>query len=143
MSAEENKALFRSFVSAWNVGDTAAMFRFWAPDMTHHDRARDCGPADVYILMASFMAAFPDLTFEIEQLIAEKDIVAARMTARATQQGDFMGRPADGHPIKVTVMGQVRIVDGRIKEHWNLMDEVHLMQQLGLAAGTFFDAVPS
>jgi C-1 hydroxylase len=143
MSAEENKALFRGFVEAWNRGDVAAMWRFWAPDMVHHDRVRDYGPSEVYALMSSFMSTFPDLRFQIEELIAEGDMVAARMTARATQQGEFMGRSADGRPIAVAVMGQVRVVNGRIVEHWNVMDEVHLMQQLGLVSGTFFDAVPS
>jgi C-1 hydroxylase len=140
--AEENKALFRRFIEAWNAGDADAMWRLWAPDMVHHDRARDCGPNDVYALMSSFVSAFPDLRFQIEDLIADGEMVAARMTARATQQGEFMGLPPTGRPVAVTVMGQVRIVDGRIAEHWNVMDEVHLLQQLGLASRTFFDTAP-
>lgn len=140
--AQQNKSIFRGFVQAWNGGETEAMWAFWAPDMVHHDRARECGPQEVYELMSGFMSAFGDLRFEIEDLVADGDMVAARMTARARHQADFMGLPATGREVAVSVMGLVRIADGRIVEHWNLMDEVHLMQQLGLAAGTFFDAAP-
>lgn len=143
MSATDNKALFRGFVQAWNSGDAQAMWRFWAPGMVHHDRTRDCGPEEVFALMGSFMTAFPDLRFEIEELVADGDMVAARMTAHATHRGEFMGLEPTGRPVAVTVMGQVRIADGHIVEHWNVMDEVHLMQQLGLMEGTFFDLAPS
>lgn len=139
----ENKALFRAFVDAWNRGDVRAMWQFWSPEMVHHDRVRDCGPGEVYALMRAFMSAFPDLRFEIEDLLADGDLVSARMTATATQQGELMGLRPSGQRVAVTVMGQVRIADGRIVEHWNVMDEVHLMQQLGLLPHTFFDAVSS
>jgi C-1 hydroxylase len=141
-TAERNKTLFRGFVDAWNSGDAHAMQDFWSPRMVHHDRVRDCRPDEVFALMSTFMAAFPDLRFEIEDLIADGDLVAARMTARATHRGEFMGLPPTGKPIAVSVMGEVRIEDRHIVEHWNVMDEVHLLQQLGLAQATFFDAAP-
>jgi len=141
-TAARNKLLFRGFVDAWNAGDAHAMWNFWSPHMVHHDRARDCGPEDVFALMSSFMTAFPNLRFEIENLIADGDLVAARMTARATHTGDFMGLAPTGKEVAVAVMGQVRIEDDHIVEHWNVMDEVHLLQQLGLAQSTFFDAAP-
>jgi C-1 hydroxylase len=103
---------------------------------------RDCGPADVYALMGSFMSAFPDLRFEVEDLVADGDLVAARMRARATHCGEFMGLPPTGRQVSVLVMGQVRVAEGRIVEHWNVMDEVHLLQQLGLLSSTFFDVSP-
>jgi ubiquinone biosynthesis protein len=140
--AEANKALFRSFLDACNAGDSQAVWRLWAPNTVHHESALDCAPSDVYALMSSFMYAFPDLRFEIEQLIADGDIVAARLVARGTQQGEFMGLPPSGQPVDVTIMAQVRIIDGRMVEHWNVIDEVHLMEQLGLSPGTFFDAGP-
>jgi C-1 hydroxylase len=97
----------------------------------------------VQALMGGFMEAFAGLHFEVEQLVAEGDLVAARMEATATHQRDFMGIPATGRRIRVTVMGQVRIRDGRIVEHWNVMDELHFMQQLGLASAGLLDPVPS
>jgi C-1 hydroxylase len=88
------------------------------------------------------MSAFPDLRFEVEDLVADGDLVAARMRARATHCGEFMGLPPTGRQVSVLVMGQVRVAEGRIVEHWNVMDEVHLLQQLGLLSSTFFDVSP-
>jgi len=50
-TAARNKLLFRGFVDAWNAGDAHAMWNFWSPHMVHHDRARDCGPEDVFALI--------------------------------------------------------------------------------------------
>jgi ubiquinone biosynthesis protein len=90
----------------------------------------------------TFLHAFPDAKFEIEQLIADGDIVAARLTARASHQGEFMNLPATGRLISITVMAQVRIVDGRMVEHWNLIDEAQLAEQLGLPGTTSGDGEP-
>ena len=141
--AAENKALFRRFVDCWNSGDTEGMMRCWSPDLVHHGRGGAMDREAVQALMGGFMEAFAGLHFEVEQLVAEGDLVAARMVATATHQRDFMGLPATGRRIRVIVMGQVRMRDGRIVEHWNVMDELHFMQQLGLASAGLLDPVPS
>jgi C-1 hydroxylase len=137
----DNKALFRTFVETWNRRDFAGMVDLWSPDMVHHHRNGDYGREEVYALISDFMKAFPDLTFEVQNLVAEGDYVSARMIARATHQQDFAGIPASGQEVAVTVMGLVRIADGRIAEHWNVMDELHLMQQLGVVPDEFLDAL--
>jgi C-1 hydroxylase len=137
----ENKALFRRFVDCWNRRDTEGMRRCWSPDLVHHGRTGEMRRDHIQAVMAGFMRAFPDLSFRIEQLVAEGDIVAARMTATATHLEDFAGVRATGKKIQVSVMGQVRIEDGRIAEHWNVMDELHLMRQLGLQAEGLLDPV--
>jgi C-1 hydroxylase len=141
MSPGENKALFRCFVKAWNSGDLQAMAQYWSPQLVHYSRTGAHGPDQVYTLISGFMRAFPDLTFQIEHIVAESDLVSARMTAQATHQHEFMGVPASGRPVRVTVMGLVRIADGKIVEHWNVMDELHLVQQLGLIPEGYLDAI--
>ena len=103
MSAEANKKLIRDFLDSWNQRDMDAMARNWSPDMVHHTRNGAYGPAEVYSLMAGFMEAFPDLEFQIDDMVAEGDLVATRMTARATQKREFMGLPATGRQIACTV----------------------------------------
>lgn len=143
MSAEANKQMIREFLTAWNRRDMLAMSRFWSPDMVHHTRTGTYGPAEVYSLMTGFMEAFPDLEFQIDNIVAEGDLVATHMTARATQKREFMGIPAAGRRISCSVMGLVRIVDGKIVEHWNIMDELYLMQQLGLVPENYLSAMAS
>jgi steroid delta-isomerase-like uncharacterized protein len=142
-TAAGNKALVMGFLESWNRGDVAGMGRLWAPDMVHHTRTGTYGPSQVFSLIAGFMQAFPDLNFTIDDIVAEGDLVATRMTARATQRQPFMGVQPTGREIKCTVMGLVRIVDGRIVEHWNVMDELYLLQQLGLVPDAYIDAMAS
>ncbi|HZR55730.1 MAG TPA: ester cyclase [Terriglobales bacterium] len=143
MSAEANKALVRKFLKAWNERDLDTMARQWDPGMVHHTRTGSYGPGEVFTLIAGFMQAFPDLEFEINNMVAEGDYVATRMTARATQRQEFMGIPAIGKHVTCSVMGLVRIVDGRIVEHWNVMDELYLMQQIGLVPDNYLTAMAS
>jgi C-1 hydroxylase len=141
MSEADNKHLFHRFVEAWNSRDLGGMFDVWSPDLVHHHRDGDYGRDDVFALMSGFMEAFPDLRFEVKQVIADGDFVSTRMIARATHQKDFAGFPATDREVQVTVMGMIRIANGRIVEHWNLMDELALMQQLGLVPRAMLDAV--
>ena len=141
MSEAANKELFRRFVEAWNSRDTSGMYEVWSPNLVHHHRDGDYGRDEVLTLMSGFMEAFPDLRFEVQQVLADGDFVSARMIARATHQQDFAGFPATGREVEVTVMGMIRISDGRIVEHWNVMDELALMQQLGLVPRTMLDAI--
>jgi C-1 hydroxylase len=141
MAVEDNKALFHRFVESWNRRDIAGMLELWSPDLVHHHRDGDYGRDDVLGLMSGFMEAFPDLRFDVEAVVADADLVSARMMVRATHQEEFAGFPATGKEVQVRVMGMIRVADGRIVEHWNVMDELALMQQLGLVPRAMLDAI--
>jgi C-1 hydroxylase len=143
MSAESNKAFVHQFLAAWNQSDMQRMTQLWAPNMLHHTRSGTYGPKEVFSLIAGFMQAFPDLEFHIDSMVAEGDFVATRMTASATHQQEFMGIPATGRQVSCSVMGLVRIVDGHIVEHWNVMDELFLLQQIGLVPDDYLTAMAS
>jgi steroid delta-isomerase-like uncharacterized protein len=78
-----------------------------------------------------FYKAFPDIQHTVDDLIAEGDKVAARLTARGSHKGDFQGIPPTGKPISFTGMRVFRIVGGKIAEEWANLDSLGLMQQLG------------
>jgi len=141
MSKADDKELFHRFVEAWNSRDMSGMYAVWSPNLVHHHRNGDHGRDEVLTLMSGFMEAFPDLRFDVQHVLADGDYVSARMIARATHQTDFAGFPATGREVEVTVMGMIRISDGLIVEHWNVMDELALMQQLGLVPRTMLDAI--
>jgi steroid delta-isomerase-like uncharacterized protein len=82
-------------------------------------------------LFRVFIAAFPDLSFETEHMVAEGDLVAAHNLMRGTQRGDFMGLPATGRSFAVYASDVCRFTDdGLIAEHWGVFDMGSLMQQL-------------
>jgi steroid delta-isomerase-like uncharacterized protein len=75
---------------------------------------------------------FPDLDFTLEEQIAEGDKVITRWSAHGTQLGDFMGIPATNKEVNVPGLILYRIADGKIAEHWMIVDVPVLMQQLGV-----------
>jgi steroid delta-isomerase-like uncharacterized protein len=78
-----------------------------------------------------FCAAFPDLQVTIHDQIAEGNTVVTRKTYQGTQLGAFMGLPPSGKRMSVEVIDILRIVDGKITEHWVVGDELGMLQQLG------------
>jgi steroid delta-isomerase-like uncharacterized protein len=83
-------------------------------------------------LIATFRIAFPDLHCTVEAEIYEGDKFAACWTMRGTHQGPFLGNPPTGRPILVQGIIFARTADGRIVEDWILVDQMGLLQQLGI-----------
>ena len=61
-----------------------------------------------------------------------EDLVSGRYTFRGRHTGDLMGMPATGNAFEVEAMDMIRVRDGKILEHWGLIDMPALMSQLGL-----------
>jgi len=78
-----------------------------------------------------FRSVFPDLRWDIDDLIAEGDRVVARTTMRGTHRGDFFGIPPTGRSVEMRGVHIMRIADGQIIEHWGSNDDLGLMRQLG------------
>jgi predicted SnoaL-like aldol condensation-catalyzing enzyme len=76
--------------------------------------------------------AFPLYAYEIEEMIAEGDLVSLRGRIRGTHKGSFMGVPPTGKSIDVPIFITYRIAGGKIVDHWMLVDNAAVMQQLGL-----------
>jgi predicted ester cyclase len=120
MSTEENKAIFRRFITeVFSRRNLAIADETFAPDYIEHagDLPDPGGAAEGFKQYALF-TAYPDLQLEIEDLIAEGDRVVARLKQWGTQQGDFMGRPATGKLDTWTEIHICRMVDGKQVEHW-------------------------
>ena len=133
MATEEPKALIRRWVELWNAGDAAAIAAFVAPDYVRHDpNAPEVrGPEAERQLVAMYRAAFPDLHFTVEHLVAEGDLVVARYTVRGTHRGELLGIPPTGAQVTLAAMELYRLADGKIAEQWVAMDALGLLQQLG------------
>ncbi len=86
--------------------------------------------------IAHMLQAFPDLDFEIENEIAEGDTIAVVGRMMGTHSGEFLGVPASGRRVNVTVMDTSRVRDGKFSDHWGLVDVPTLMEQVGMASPT-------
>ena len=65
-------------------------------------------------------------------MIAEGDKVVCRLTWHGTHQGKFMGIPPTGKHETFTSIDIVRLADGKFVEHWNVVDHLGMLQQLGV-----------
>jgi predicted ester cyclase len=81
--------------------------------------------------IAFLRSAFPDMKLTIEEIIASGDKTWARITARGTHQGPFMGFAPTDKSIVVAVMDVCRYENGQIVEHWGVADQLAVMAQIG------------
>ena len=117
-----------------NNGNLAAFDELFAPDFIEHElppgvpQGRE-GTKQLFSLLHS---AFPDIRAEIKQVVAQDDKVVCYQTWRGTQTGSFIGIPPTGKQVAFEVFDMVRVADGKVAEHWGLLDQLSLMQQLGV-----------
>jgi steroid delta-isomerase-like uncharacterized protein len=135
MSIEENKAVAEQAVEAINSGDFSLLESLVASDGLDHAVPPGMPPTrdSAIQFLTMFRTAFPDLHYTLEDVIAEGDRVVQRATARGTMKGDFLGMPATGKSASWGEVHIVRIADGKIVEHWASVDQLGMLQQLGLA----------
>ena len=134
MSAEENKAVLRRWIEAYNERDLETEAAVLAPDYVAHVPA---APGPLESLEAwrqfsgSFAEAFPDLRLTVQDIAAEGETVAARVAFHGTHRGELQGIPPTGKEVAFTSIEVNRVVGGKVEEHWVELDLLGLMQQLG------------
>ena len=132
MSTEENKALLRRTYEAVNQGNLTAFFELFTPDFVLHNGAMTIKGLEAFKqIEAMLLTALPDIHYTVEDLIAEGDEVAVRLTVTGTHHGVFLGVPPTGKHTTVTESAISRIVGGKIAEHWSETDMLGFLQQLG------------
>ncbi len=136
MSAEENKAAARRFFTdAFSEGKLEVLDEVVAADATAHDPANPQytgGAESSKGLVSMYRSAFPDLRFEIEDQIAEGDMVATRWTSSGTHDGDLPDIPATGRRSTVSGITIDRFEGGKAVESWTNWDTLGMLQQLGV-----------
>lgn len=135
-STEANKAVVRRFYEqAWNRKQFDILAETHAPDWVHSDPSNPLdlsgGPEGNRARLVELSAAFPDIHYRLDDLIAEGDRVAVRFTVSGTHSGLFAGIPATGKQVSMPGMIFHRPRDGKIVEDWVVRDTLGLLQQLG------------
>jgi predicted ester cyclase len=129
---ERNVSIVRRFLEeGFNKGNLAIVDELVAIDHKEHQRDQSDGREGVKEIIMSLKEAFPDFNFTIEELAGVGDKVWIRLTAKGTNSGSFMGKPATGRKIAVDVIDVLRSKDGIIVEHWGVPDELGVAIQLG------------
>jgi steroid delta-isomerase-like uncharacterized protein len=136
---ERNKAVIRRFVEmVQNKQDWTAYDELNDPAFVNLS-APPGAPADREggkLFLQALAAAYPDAVFTIDDMFAEGDAVITRKTFAGTNVGEFMGVPATGRRVSLQYVDIMRVRDGRIISHWNVLDQLSWMTQLGLIPGS-------
>jgi steroid delta-isomerase-like uncharacterized protein len=130
---EENKATYRSIIDAISRGDIEALEGLVAPDIVDHNPIPDQSPGldGLKEWLVSARTSFPDLEGTVEDVIAEGDRVAARVTWRGTHAGEFAGVPGRGTPVEMSAYHIVRFEAGQATEWWGTADVFGVLRQVG------------
>lgn len=107
--------------------------QFFADDYVRHDlrpSQAEPGGAGQAKIASDFRRAFPYLTFHMDVILAEDDLVAARWTAAGTQSGQWGNLRPPGDRACFARVNIFRIRDGKIVEIWNHRNDLGLMQQV-------------
>jgi steroid delta-isomerase-like uncharacterized protein len=134
MSIEENKKIVQRYQEIYNSNDLDSLGEVVSEDLLT-PKIMPGIPTGIEGAKAAhhiMLTGFPDYQTIIEDLVAEGDKVAARITMSGTNTGSFMGIPATGKYVLFTGMYIARIANGKIVEHWGEEDGVSLLQQLGV-----------
>ena len=135
MTVSENKAVISSFLEeVLNQGRLERVDDLVAVDFVEVDPfpGQKQGREGLKQVISAFRTAFPDIHWEIEEMVGEGEKVFSRFTWRGTHRGEFFGVPATGRQITVKGMVIDQVVAGKMAESRILMDGLSMMRQLGV-----------
>lgn len=129
MSGEDNKHVVARFVEVCqNQHNLAFADEIFHSEFVNHYAPEGRMPVNMAAVehfkqfYGMLLHAFPDATMEINEQIAERDLVATRKTMRGTHRGELWGLPPTGNRIEWEFIDIFRVQDGKLREHWTHMD---------------------
>lgn len=130
---EKNKNFINAYTeNFWNKQNIDVFEKYYAAEFIVHFADGDMNVEQYKGLCQAYFSAFPDLQVTTDLLVAEGDKVTKVWTVTSTSKGDFMGIPATGKPMIIKGIEVFRLADGKIAELWASMDNLGMLQQLGV-----------
>jgi steroid delta-isomerase-like uncharacterized protein len=135
VSAEDNKDVIRRLIKeVYNDNNLEVVDELVAADIFDHGAVAEHrhGIAGFKHVMEWVRTFSSDVHYEIEDIIAEGEKVAVRMTQSGTHTGSVRGYPATGKRFSVDYVHWFRLADGKVAEMWAVRDDLSRLEQLGL-----------
>jgi len=124
------KSIVRKWIEAYNKRNLDVFDEFIASDYVDHTNKVDRDGLKQLFTMG--FTGFPDWHETIEDIIAEGDKVWIRLSYTGTHTGEFMGLLPTGKKITSKGVDIYRIVNGKLAEYWNVIDNVDMFKQIGV-----------
>ena len=131
---ERNKEIGRQFFVAIDENDFDRLSDLLDPGFAVHvpGVAEALGKEALFQAISTHYASFPDWRHVIDDVVAEGDIIAIRLTQYGTHIAEYEGIPATGNEIEVAAIHLATIVNGKVKEWWAVEDYLGQYQQLDM-----------
>lgn len=130
----QNKKIVETYFNeVWNNGNIALLDSIISPDYVNNTPSipnLPKGPNGLKTIVLKTRKNFPDLNYEIKDLIITKDKVVARVVMTGTQRDTVFGIPPTGKKIEVNQINIEHIKNGKIYSHWRITDQLKMKQQL-------------
>ena len=135
MSTDNQALIKKYFEEVWNKGNLSLLEEIISPNYINHNPAAPDtppGPAGLVPIIEGIRKAFPDLRYEIKNIVVSDNQVAVHTIMHGTHTGDFFGLKPSNRKVEVPQMQIEKISNGQIIEHWRVTDELTMQKQLGL-----------
>ena len=129
MTKDDLAALYRAYIACLNAQDWPNLGRFVQEDARHNGRR--FGLAGYRAMLEKDFQDIPDLHFNIDRLVADPPMIAARLRFDCTPRGEFLGLPVNGRRVAFTENVFYEFRDGKIAEVWSVIDKAAIEAQLG------------
>jgi predicted ester cyclase len=130
-----NKSIVVAFTQAFNNRNITALDKLVATNEVEHNSLAHQGLSGVKQYFRDLISAFPDLHITIDHIISEGDNVAVFTNTTGTLAQQVMstaGIPISGKNISFKTADLYRIADNKIVEHWDIIESVKMLSNLGL-----------
>jgi steroid delta-isomerase-like uncharacterized protein len=131
--AESNAELVRTTLDLLNANDLDACVERMAPDFVRHlaEHPEPLPGPEAWRQGAMMLRrAFPDFHIDLDDIVADENRVAVRLTLQGTHTGEFLGFAATGRQVKYVSHESYKVADGRFAEEWVCSDTATLFRQL-------------
>jgi predicted ester cyclase len=135
MDPQRNKERTLAAVAALNRGDVDGYLAIYAPDAVVHGLPEHVTPdvAGHREVLEEMRRALPDLHAQLTAVVAEGDLLAARVTYWGTHLGTMLGAAPTGRVVSWDAMTFRRFdPQGRVVERWIIGDDLGLLHELDL-----------
>jgi len=120
---EENKALVKSVIEdVFNKHNLAAADKYFV----------ELGREEFKQFLNRYFLAFPDLHATVEHMLAQDNLVVVYLNWTGTQKGVFQEMPPTDRAVTIRSADLYRIENGKIVEHWEVVDNLDLLKQIGI-----------
>jgi steroid delta-isomerase-like uncharacterized protein len=135
MTTEQNKAVVKRFLEAWNNREADEFDQVVAANVVRHCQATPAIEIHTLDELKDFFqqdsATFPDSVQTITHLVAEGNVVAAWCSYEGTQQGPMGPFPPTGARVKFDFGAVFQLEGAKIVEWWVTWDSITILRQLG------------